>query len=93
MTTKKLLVCLGGVVMMLFISAVVLSQGVFLTNVQLALVDNDIQILDRQNKELEVQVAKRESTETVLPLAISLGFSENPSVMYLDTTDKLARNE
>jgi cell division protein FtsL len=93
MTTKNVLLYMGGAVAMLFVFAVVLSQAIFLTNVQLALVDSDIQMLDRQNKELEVQVAKRESVETILPLALTLGFSENSSVMYLDTTDKLARNE
>jgi len=93
MTVRRIILCLSGIVTTLFIVAVVLSQGIFLTSVQLTMVDSDIRNLNRQNKELEVQVAKLESVETVLPLAIAQGFSENSSVMYLNTTGKLARNE
>lgn len=93
MNTKTLATFLGGVVILLFVVAVILSQSIFLTNVSIALFNQNINDLDRQNKEMSVQVAKLESIETILPLALKQGFVENSSVLYLDTTDKLARNE
>lgn len=93
MSTKQLAFGIGGIVITLFVAAVVLSQAIFITNVNIALVSREVAELTRQNKEMSVQVAKLESIETILPLAVKQGFSEDASILYLDTTDKLARNE
>ena len=93
MNTKVLTLSIGSMVASLFVVAVILSQAIFLTNVSIAFLNNDIRDLSRQNKEMNVQVAKLESVETIIPQAKKQGFLENSSVIYLDTTAKLARNE
>lgn len=76
----------------LFIVNLIFAQAVFLKNVRLALVTEEIATLEQKNKELKVQVAKSESVDLIINKAKKQGFLQNPAVLYISVS-KLARND
>lgn len=79
---EKFVVALG----ILFLVNLFVSQRIFVANIELTSINREIAKLEESNKELEINVSRVESVETIVKKAKQLGFDDELRVIYLDTT-------
>lgn len=79
---EKLIVALGA----LFLINLFVSQRIFVTNIELTNTNREIAKLEESNKELEINVSRVESVDTIVKKAKLLGFDDEMRIIYLDTT-------
>lgn len=89
---KKLLVIVG-VLIMLFVGNILLSQSIMSLNLTIKKTQEEIQINENQIQQLKVIAAKYTSNQYLLKQAKELGFRETVKVLYLSEAEILAKND
>ena len=94
---KKLLIknkaIFFGLLFLLFIGNLVLSQKILGINIKLTELRSNHQLKIAQMSELKVKASQLDSTKYIIEQAKLYGFVETQNIMYLTDNDFLAKND